>query len=181
MSCLQTLSSIATDCSSNRGGVKKIYAINVDKIGTITVTQGAVTGITLAAQAPAAGDGFYEYAFRKGAASSTTTSEISEENGTKAFNTVLSARFARQETAKRVSLLALAGSETYVIYEENNQKRWLLGYDNPVTATSLGGETGAAFGDANQYTIELTDNSSELPMEVTMSDTDFEALLDANL
>ena len=68
-----------------------------------------------------------------------------------------------------------------VIYEDNNQKRWLLGYDNPVTATSLGGETGTAFGDANQYTIELTDNSSELPMEVTMSNTDFEALLDANL
>lgn len=179
MSCIQTLTSIATDCSSNRGGVKKVWAINTPKVSGITVSEGAVTGITLGGNDP--GDGFFEYAFRKGAASATTTSEINEENGSKAFATVLSIRFARQETAKRVSLLALAGSETYVVYEDNNGKKWLLGYDNPVTASSLGGETGAAFSDANQYTIELTDNSSELPMEIIMSDEAWEALLDANL
>ena len=173
------MTSIATDCESNRGGVKKVYAINVPNVSGITVSQGAVTGIALVGDQP--GDGFFTYAFRKGAASATSTSEISDENGTKSFTTVLSIRFARQETSKRVSLMALANSETYVIYEDNNGKRWLLGYENPVTVTSLGGETGAAFADANQYTIELSDNGSELPMEITMSDEDFAAILDENL
>lgn len=173
MSCIQTLTGIASDCQSNRGGVKAVYAINTPDIASITVTAGAVTAMTLAQDA----DGFVKYAFRKGAANATISSDINDANGTKSFNTDLVVNFNHMETAKRTALMALSNSETMVVFEDNNNRKWILGRENPVTVTSLGGETGSAFADANQYSITLNDNSSELPLEVTMSDTDWEALL----
>ena len=54
-----------------------------------------------------------------------------------------------------------------VIVKDNNGVYWFLGYDEPVNATAGGGQTGQAKTDANQYTITLTDESHELPYEVS--------------
>ena len=63
--------------------------------------------------------------------------------------------------------MALCMDEVAVIVLDNNGKYWFLGYDNPVTATAATGQSGTAFGDFGGYNVELTDNSKELPYEVT--------------
>ena len=71
------------------------------------------------------------------------------------------------DTTKRIEMNALLLSDVSVIVKDNNGKYWFLGYGEPVNATAGGGQTGQAKTDANQYTITLTDESHELPYEVS--------------
>ena len=176
--CSETLTSIGTSCDSQLGGIKIVYGISKENIDTITVSDGTITGITTKTlQGNNAPEQFHTFKFRKQSSSMTSTYTIDDTTGVKYVTTELALNFAKQETAKRVSLTALINCESAFIVEDNNGKRWYLGYDNPVTATAATGETGTAFGDANQYTVTMSDMSSEYPMEVVLSDADFAALI----
>lgn len=181
MACTQTLINIARQCGKVRGGIMTAYAINRDKIGTITVTDGAVTAITLAAGAEAVdGDGFYTYEFRPNTANFTTAGNADDSGRAQSYTSTLTFEFPKMETAKRVALQALVETEAYMVVRDNNKKYWLFGYDSSVAA-NVNGETGSTYTDNNQYVLTVTDNSMELPMEITMSEADFEALLNENL
>ena len=167
--CSQTLTSIGTSCDSQMGGIKVVYGISKSQIDAITVTDGVITAITTKddEQSTPQPYKFHTYAFRKQSSSMTSTYTVDDTNGVKYVTTELTLNFAKQETAKRVSITALANCESVFIVEDNNGKHWFLGYDNPVTVTAMEATTGTAYGDANQYSITLSDMSAELPMEVT--------------
>lgn len=175
--CSQTLTSIGTSCNSQMGGIKVVYGISKAQVASITVTDGVVTAITTTddeSQTPAVPYKFHTYAFRKQSSSMTSTYTVDDTNGVKYVTTELTLNFAKQETAKRVSITALANCESIFVVKDNNDKLWLLGYDNPVTVTAMEATTGTAYGDANQYSITLSDMSQELPMEVTIADFETE-------
>mgnify|MGYP006945394443 FL=1 len=69
------------------------------------------------------------------------------------------------DTSKRLEVTALALGDLAIIVVDNNGKMWYLGKDNPVVASGGDSGTGKAFGDANRYGIQLTDNSREYPFE----------------
>ena len=162
MACTQTLSSITTGCEGVVGGLVEVYAHNKADIASITVSDGKVSAFALANLAPSAA----KLAFRKQTGSMTSTWKIDDTAGVRYVTTELALRFAKMETAKRTSLMALAQAETILIVKDQNGKYWLMGKDNPVTISAGTGETGTAHGDANQYTINLQDLSSEMPFEV---------------
>jgi hypothetical protein len=154
------------------GGIKVVYGISKAQVASITVTDGVVTAITTTddeSTTPATPYKFHTYKFRKQSSSMTSTYTVDDTNGVKYITTELTLNFAKQETAKRVSLTALINCESVFVVEDNNGKMWLLGYDNPVTVTAAEATTGTAYGDANQYSITLSDMSAELPMEVNIS------------
>ena len=99
----------------------------------------------------------------------TKTANIDAANGINYITTELVINFSRMETTKRIEMQALLLDEVMVIVKDSNGVYWFLGYDEPVTATAGGGQTGQAKTDANQYTITLTDESHELPYEVSKS------------
>lgn len=179
MACTQTLTAISRQCGKVRGGISKLWVVNQDKV-SITVTDGAVTAIALTAAQPAPGDGLIEFGFRPGTATVSIAGNADDSGRNMSYTTTATFEFLKQETAKRVSLQALVETDAYLIYEDMNHKRWLLGYDSPVNS-NVNGESGAGVTDANLYTLVVTDSSLELPMEISMTDSAFDAILDANL
>lgn len=178
MNCSATLTAIASQCGKILGGLKKFYVINREKVASITVSQGAITAITL--EGSSAGDGFIEYGFKRGTANVSIAGNADDSGRNNSYTTTATLEFMKQETAKRVALQAIVETDAYAVWEDNNGKRWLMGYDAAI-GSNVNGETGSAFTDNNLYTLTITDSSLELPYEITMSDEAWDALLDENM
>lgn len=125
MACLQTLNGIVRDCLSNVGGVRKVYIANKDDVAGITITDGAVSAITMEGGAK-----FKEYYQKPGRASVTSTPQFNDANEYAGESVVLSLSFPRQDATKRLEVAALSVAELVVVYQDANGNCWLLGYDN---------------------------------------------------
>lgn len=164
MSCIQTLSGLAKDCSANMGGIVEVLIANFDDVSEVAVTDGQISTITMAASAK-----FKKYYFAKNTGSLTSTYNIDAASGVKYVTSDLLLQFNRMETSKRVELTALAMSDLAVICRDANGKYWYLGKDEPVNASASDGQTGTSRSDSNRYTITLQDESLEMPYEVDPS------------
>lgn len=143
------------------GGIVEAIIANYDDVQGVTVADDKITAVTMASTSK-----FKRYAFRKGTGSMTSTLTTDPANGVSYVSTDLVLQFNRMETAKRVEMAALSVNELVVIVKDANGLYWYLGYDEPVTASAGDGQTGAARGDANRYTITLQDNAHTYPYEV---------------
>ena len=66
------------------------------------------------------------------------------------------------ETAKRIEMSALAMQQLVVIVKDGNNKYWYLGYNDYVSATAGGGNTGTAKGDSIKVPISISTRSSTI-------------------
>lgn len=164
MSCTQTLSGLARDCSSNMGGIVEVYIANYDDVTAKTLTDGKISAITMASSAK-----FKKYSFAKNTGNLTSTYNLDPAAGVKYVTSQLLLQFNRMETTKRVEMTALALGDLAVIVKDANGAFWYLGYDEPVNASAGDGNTGTARADANRYTITLQDESLQMPYEVLSS------------
>ena len=167
MSCIQTLNGLSRDCSANMGGIVEVMIVNHDDVTGVTITDGIITTISMAASAK-----FKRYNFAKNTGSLNSTYNLDAASGVKYVTSDLLLQFNRMETAKRVEITALAIGDLAVIVKDANGKYWYLGKDEPVNASAGDGQTGTARGDANRYTITLQDESLEMPYEVDSSIVD---------
>ena len=170
MSCTQTLSGLAKDCSANMGGIVEVLIALFDDVTEITITDGVISAITMASSKK-----FKKYNFAKNTGNLTSTYTMDNASGVKYVTSDLLLQFNRMETTKRVEIAALALADLVVIVKDANGKYWYLGKDEPVNASAGDGQTGTARSDANRYTITLQDESLEMPYEV--SDTIIAGLL----
>jgi len=51
MSCIQTLSGLAKDCAANMGGIVEVMIANFADVTGVTITDGVVSAVTMAADA----------------------------------------------------------------------------------------------------------------------------------
>ena len=93
MSCAQTISGIAKDCSASMGGIKKAWIANQEDVSAVTVTTGKVTGLTMETSKV-----FKEFAFRKGVSSFTSTLNSDPANGTSFVSTEINLVFSKRGT-----------------------------------------------------------------------------------
>lgn len=163
MSCSQTLSGLAKDCSANAGGIVEVYLANFADVASKTITDGKISAITMTS-----GASFKTYAFPKNTGSLTSTWNVGD-GGNMSVGTDLVMQFSRMETTKRVEVVAMAMSDLVAIAKDRNGKFWYLGYDEPVTLGAGDGQTGTARTDLNRYQVTLHDDSAELPYEVDAS------------
>lgn len=179
--CNQTLAGITLDCTNSLGGIKTVYIANYGDVdGQPTVgADGMITGITMRTTdengEPLSENllpKFKPYQFRKQTGSMTSTLTVDETAGVNYVSTELSLVFTKMETAKRVEMSALAIGQLAVIVEDSNGKYWYMGYDDYVSATAGGGNTGTAKGDGNNYTLTLRDESDTYPYEITKEAVD---------
>ena len=178
MACTNVvLKGLAQDCETNIGGVKNVFIAQYAE--GVASSDTANTGyVTIATSGSSPAFEFKHFYFRKGAASATSTLNVDAANGVNFVSTELALTFAKQDTTKRIEMSALVLGDVMVVFEDANGKMWLLGKDEPVTATAAGAATGAAKTDANNYTITLTDESKTFPMELTTaSAANFRALV----
>lgn len=161
MAC-ETIKAFTYDsCQPNLGGIKTVWLANYVEGAVSTSTEDG--GISAFKDDVA----WTKYPMRKGVASMTSTLNNSTE-GASYVTTELAMVFSKMETQKRIAVQALALGECMALVEDSNGKLWFLGKDAPLTATAGTGETGTAKGDRNAYTITLTDESLEFPMEVAV-------------
>ena len=161
MPCTQILSGLAKDCAGNIGGIRAVYLANFDDVTGVTVTDGKVSAITMAASAK-----FKKYNFKPGTGSMSSTLNRDLAAGTNYVSTDLLLQFNRMETAKRVEMNALSQGELIAIVKDNNNVFWLLGREEPLNATAGDGQTGTARSDGNRYTLTLQDTSETWPFEI---------------
>ena len=163
MACsLNTLAGIAGACESNQGGIIEVYINHFDQVEDVTVESDKITTVTL----KTSGEKFHKYNFKRNTGSLTSTFTIDPANGVSFVTSDLSLVFAKQDTAQRIEISALALDDLVVIVKDANGKFWYLGYDEPVQASAAAAQTGTARTDGNNYTITLQDTSVKLPYEV---------------
>ena len=161
MACNQAISGLVQDCATSKGGVAEVYLANYDDVSAITVTDGQVTGITMAT-----GKKFKRYYFRPGTSSMTSTLNLDVAAGVNFVQTLLNLLFSRMETTKRIEMSALAVNDLRGIVKDSNGVYWLLGEEEPMIANAGDGQTGTAKTDANRYAITLEDNNTSFPKEI---------------
>ena len=163
MACsLNTLAGIAGSCESNQGGIIEVYINHFDQVEDVTVESDKITTVTL----KASGEKFHKYNFKRNTGSLTSTYTIDPANGVNFVTSDLTLVFAKQDTAKRIEISALALDDLVVIVKDANGKYWYLGKDEPVQASAATAQTGTARTDGNNYNITLQDTSTKLPYEV---------------
>ena len=165
MSCIQSITGIAKDCSSNMGGIVEAYIISREQIDSFNVVDGKVTGVIAGQQSYR----FMRYSFPRNTGNLVSTYNIDLAAGTKYVSSDLTLYFNRMETSKRVEIMALAQGYLTVIVKDANGKYWLLGKEDGASASQAGGETGTNRADSNRYSITIHDESEELPLEVEYS------------
>ncbi len=143
------------------GGIVEVYIANAADVSSVTVKDGKINVITMAASTK-----FKGYSFARQAGSLTSTYTIDKANGVTFVQSDLVLPFNRMETAKRVEISALAAGELACIVKDANGLYWYLGKDEPVMASAGDGQTGAARTDRNGYSITLQDTSLEMPLEI---------------
>lgn len=172
MNCNQTLTNLVRDCKdkTNKGGLHTtIWVAERDNVKvTVDDNTGEITDITNSGN-------WYKYQFAKGAAVLTSEYTFDGETGDKQYCTnTLTINFKKQSAAKRVSLVGLMNSETFVIVKDGNELPTALGVEEYVSCTSGSATTGQARTDANQYVVALSDTTADFPLNIPESV--FEAL-----
>jgi hypothetical protein len=160
MSCSITLAGITMDCAPSLGGIKRVWLTHYDGVSvTVDESTNMIKSITSAQ--------WYEYQFRKGTGSLTSTLTVDETAGTNYVTNELSLVFTKMETAKRMEVAALSVGHLCAVVEDSNGKYWFLGKDDYVSASAGTGVTGTAKGDQNAYTITLSTDSETYPYELS--------------
>lgn len=168
ITCNQTLGGIPFECEPSIGGIKEVYIARYDDIdGKPTVTEsgdtkGVITEIPITGESK-----FKGYSFRKNTGSMTSTLTVDETAGINYVSTELSLVFTKMDTQKRIEMSALALGRLAVIVKDSNGKYWYLGYDDYVSATAGGANSGQNKGDQNAYTLTLRDESETFPYEIS--------------
>lgn len=171
------LTTINTSCGSNLPSIKRMWIGNFGSLSTVTynyltnvtdadgnqvVENVSNIAIDTTAQAP---QYWVEYNFRKNTCSAGSEMTVND-NGTHYFTNTVNMVFAKQDTPKRLNIEAIASGDVAVIYEDGNGKYWLMNPNDEVNLSTATAETGTAVGDANQYTLTLSQNSANMPFEI---------------
>ena len=144
------------DCKDAVGGIKSIHLIDWASTG-FTVSGGEVTATTVVS-----GD-VYTYELPKGVGSMTTTTNVSQENGTVFNQTDIVARLRKLSTTKRNELKLLAQNRVFCIVKDNNDNYWLAGSEYGCDITAMTSESGTAMGDVQGYNFTLSAIEAESP------------------
>lgn len=153
-------------CVANLGGIKNVWLAEWVEDAIIKDAEGKGELVSLKE-----GSSWYNFKMRKNVASMTSTLNNSTD-GASYVTTELALVFSRMDAAKRASIQALALDELMAVVEDSNGELWFLGADAPLVATAGAGETGTAMGDANRYTITLTDEAKQFPYRIDEKPTE---------
>lgn len=157
-----SLAGIVTDCAPSLGGIKTVWLTQYDNVKDVTVAENEISAISMESGAK-----WYEYQFRKGTGSLTSTLTVDEAAGINYVANEISLVFTKMETAKRIEVAAMSVGKLAAIVLDSNGKYWFLGKDDYVSASAGTGVTGTAKGDQNAYTVTLATDSETYPYEVT--------------
>jgi hypothetical protein len=163
MACNITLNGLSLECS-NVGGLKALYITPIESVSGITVSTG-VTGESITAITMVSTAKFKQFNFKNNNANFVSTPTVADSAGTRYQTTVTTVTFNRQETLKRAEMEALMSTPTYIIVKDWNDVYHFIGY-NSYNYCAVTAQSGAAKGDANNYSLVATCETPILPYTV---------------
>jgi len=149
------------DCRDSLGGIKAAWFISHANVTAVTEASGVVTAIT-----KAAGKVFYKYQLVRNTSSVTENITASVENGTVFYAQELSIILNKLQANTRNEILLLAQNSLMAVFQDANDKYWLLGRVNGIDLTGGNGASGTAQGDRSGYTLTFSGGEKELAPEV---------------
>lgn len=163
MAC-NILTGIAKGCTSNAGGVVKVFLGNSDILDydALVVTNGVVTTVGLTGGTGAT-EGLVEFQFNPNTSSYTENTTVSLENSSTFYDQAVVIQLARREVAKRQALLAIAAGqpELIAIVKDSNGIYWAFGFaDDKVFLTANESGSGTTKTDFNGYKLTLTSQAA---------------------
>jgi len=153
MSCVLS-NGQARDCSDSLGGIVEVLISERDNITSFVEANGDISEIV-----QSAATNFYRYELKKESGSLTSTATVDQAGGTSFYDNVVAFTINKMRATKSNEIKMLMLARLFVIVKDNNGVYWSLGADNFAEGSSLVGQTGQAYGDPNQYQIEITDKS----------------------
>jgi hypothetical protein len=163
MSCVLA-AGMARDCSDSLGGIEEVLISERDNVTAFTQASHEISAIT-----QAGATNFYRYNLKKESGSITSTATVDQTGGTSFYDNVLAFTINKMTAAKTNEIKMLMLARLAVIVKDNNGKYWAIGFDQFAEGSSLVAQTGQAYGDPNQYQIEITDKSQFPCYEVQSS------------
>lgn len=97
------------------------------------------------------------------------------ENGANFWTQNISLVFAKQDSAKRLSIMSLMQAETCAVVTDNNGNRFFVGLNYPMYMTEGTTDSGTAFTDNNAYNVTLSCSDTILALPIT--DEAYETLI----
>ncbi len=164
MACILT-QGFDFECDDSVGGIKNgtIKITQTENIDAFTVVDGEITVLTQVVSTD-----FYEYKINKEIADVVTTENLSEENGTLFYESVMNLMLNKLTKEKNVELKLVASKPVTIIYQDMNDTWHVIGIDTG--ARKVGGTnqsaTGKAFGDLSGYTLGFTSKENHYPYVV---------------
>ena len=168
MSTCDITSGFTLGCRDNTGGLKNIYILS----GSIDSTAGATGLLTTLS-----GSGeFFKFELTRQTGDFTEAITANTENGTIFYEQTVNAPFHKMQSSTRNQVRVLAKNpDIRMIVETNNGSEdgvgvfFLLGQTRGLSLSGGTGQTGTAFGDANQYLLTFTGQEPEPASELSGS------------
>lgn len=169
--CCSTLNGgITIDCSPNTGGAVQMWLANACNV-TLTKgasgspdTQGTITAITMAA-----GTSFYEFEGLRNSITFEESATINNDNGSIFYAPVVRISIPRRDVAKRNKLRLLGNQRMIIVVRDRNDFYWVLGVQDGMLLSELGGGLGATPTDLNGYTLAFEGQESEMAFAIDRS------------
>lgn len=155
----QSFKGLARNCSENNGGVSVLYVGNRDSFSVTYDSTGTAVSEIVALDT----EKLRPFNFKKGAASFTSSMSADPSVGSEFWDTKLNVNFAKADIEKWAEINKLVHADIIAVVRDNNGTYWLIGDDDTVYATSAVISTGQNRGDANQYTVELSEERGTMP------------------
>lgn len=147
----------AINCKDQIGGLKTAWLFNWGSLGTVTL--GSDDEAT-----DASGTGeLFQYDLKGSGNTMETTANVSRDNGTSFFSTVLSLSLPKLTKEDQKELKLISYQRLAIIVEDRNGSFFLLGKDHGCELTSASMQTGGAMGDASQYVMEFSSEEALPP------------------
>lgn len=167
-SCLSNyiLKGVGFDCNANLAGIKNVWITYYNDV-TVPATAVTESAHTISNIVVGTGASWYSYEFARNTGSLNSVLTKDEANGTRYYTNTLELIFNKLTADKHLEVMALAAEKLVVVVEDNNGKKWFLGYDAYVSGTAEEAGTGASADDRNGYTVTIEGTSAYLPFEFT--------------
>ena len=150
MSCDISLGRIEP-CKDSVGGLKAIYFVNFDTLGSVTFDVTNTDVIDAIAGTPDA----YKYEL-KGTSTFTQNIQSNRETGTTAFEQVLEVTLKKLSVADHKEIKLLSYGRPHAIVEDYNGNFFLAGLEHGLDVTGGTIVTGANMSELSGYTLTLT-------------------------
>jgi len=164
MACAVT-SGYAVDCRDSIGGIKKILIAsysNLNALVPFAFTADVITTISMVGSTK-----FWAYEQVKETSSFTEAIQVSPENGTRGYETTLTAVFNKSDTPLRNQIRLLAQNTVAIIIQDRNGKYWMMGQYAGAEMANSSHTSGQAMADRNGYELSFISKEAEPMFEIS--------------